>query len=164
MKVRLALVLLLAALALAAPGKPFVDKKAGYRLSPPAGWKSQADQARQIQASSVFIGVEQGGFMANINVMIQPVGKLDEFTRITKEQLKSAKAVIISEKSVKCGSTAGHQMIWKMPMQGKKLQFHSTWFVARGKTYLFTGTSLESKWSGVSKLFAESAASFQPVP
>ncbi len=164
MKIRLALVLLLAALALAAPGKPFVDKKAGYQLVPPAGWKSYPDRASQMKALSVFKGVDQGGFVANINVMTQPVGKLDEYTRVTREQLKSAKATIVSEKAVKLGKTPGHQMIWKMTMQGHKLQFHSTWFVARGKTYLFTGSSLESKWSGVSKLFAQSAATFQPVP
>ncbi len=164
MKIRLALVLLLAALALAAPGKPFVDKKAGYQLVPPADWKSYPDRAAQMNASSVFKGVDQGGFVANINVMMQPVDKLDEFTRITREQIKSAKATIVSEKAVKLGSAPGYQMIWKMSMQGRKLQFHSTWFVARGKTYLFTGTSLESRWSGVSRLFAQSAATFQPVP
>ncbi len=168
--VQLFLTLLALMLVMSLPGlaKPsvFVDKAAGFQLVAPDGWQADTPKAKTMKAEALFFGPNQGSdFRSNINVMVQSCPDIKTYTKLTLDQLKNpqVKGTVVSQKDLKAGKADGHQLIWKATMGGKKLQFNSTYFCVGGKTFLFTGTSLEANWKDVEKLYEASSKTFQPA-
>jgi hypothetical protein len=158
--------MLVASLPCLAKPNMFVDKAAGFQLTAPDGWKSDVPKAKTMRAEALFFGPNQSkDFRSNINVMVQRCPDIKTYTKLTLDQLKnpSVNGVVVSQKDLKAGKADGHQLIWKATMGGRKLQFNSTYFCVGGKTFLFTGTSLESNWKDVEKLYDASSKTFQPA-
>ncbi|MBS2038051.1 DcrB-related protein [bacterium] len=135
--------------------KPFV-------LPAPSGWKASDKLGSGV--AQLYMGPDQGGFQANINVMVQTLpGNMDlkSYTDVTLKQMEAAKAKIVSEQDVTVSGVPAHQVVWTATMNGRNLQFLSQYALKDGKAILFTGTSLEAKYSEVSPVFESSAASMQ---
>lgn len=137
---------------------PYSDPQNGFRLTPPDGWNSAPSVAKKVNAKACFMGpMQSSDFRANINIMVQAMGDLEKFNSISVEQIKSSGGTIVSQKKIKLPSGPGYQVIWKATMNGRPLEFNSTYTCGKGQTVLFTGTSLESKWNDVSGLLDKSA-------
>ena len=143
----------------------YTDKVAGYTFQAPKDWKAQPDTARQVGASAIVMGPNQGpNFKANINVMVQNAPDLKTYTDNTHKQLKDLKANVVSEKDLKSGSVESHQIVWKAKMRNMDMQFCSTYFAKEGKVFLMTGTSLADKYKDVAKSFEATGSSFTALP
>lgn len=146
------------------PAAAYEDKTRGFRLTPPPGWSAAPDKAKRMGALAIFMGPMQSlSFRANINVMEQAIGDLNRFNDISLQQIRR-EGTVVSQRQLKLGGVPAREIIWKAKMQGQDLQFHSTFWTRGGKTYLFTGTSLQSKWSAVAPALRQSAATFGPIP
>lgn len=135
---------------------------AGYVLPAPDGWKASDRLGKGVEV--LYLGPDQGGFEANINLMVQSLpAKLDlaGYTDITLKQMSAAKGKVISEKDVTISDLPGHQIVWTATMANRPLEFLSQYVIRGDKAVLFTGTSLESKYSEVAPVFEASAASLQ---
>jgi hypothetical protein len=158
------LLLLLFVLFQCLPASAYEDKGRRFRVTPPPGWSPAPDKAKKIGALAVFMGpLQSSAFMANINVMEQAVGDLETFNKISVQQIQRD-GTIVSQRSLTLGGVPAREIVWKARMQGQDLQFHSTFWTKNGRTYLYTGTSLQSKWKSVAPALRQSAATFRPVP
>ena len=151
-----------------AQAKPqlYTDPHKRFRVAIPDGWSSDPQKASKVGAEAVFLGpMQSDDFRVNINIMVQPIGSLEQITKISKDQILGAPGgAILSQKSIQVGSVPGRQIVWKGKIHGRDLQFNSTFACQGGKTYLFTGTSLPSKWSQAAPILAKSAQSFRLMP
>jgi hypothetical protein len=85
-----------------------------------------------------------GRFAANVNVQIQPYeGTIEDYTKLTLEQLKEAKLKLVEKKAV--GNSAA-VFEYSGEMQGSTLHWYARAVKSGNKVYLITATDTASNW------------------
>lgn len=142
----------------------YVDSGNHFQLVPPPGWKVQGPVPGR-QFAVAFLGPQQDGFRANINVATQLLDDdLTSYREFFLTHIREKRGTVISDEEVQLTQGPGRQIIWKRPAQGLEVQFNTTFFLTGGTLYLFTGTSLVSQWDEVAGLFHTSALTLRSAP
>jgi hypothetical protein len=154
-------VLLLTCALCLAESSTFKDPTHGFTITALPTWSTNpgANGSRVIFAAPKAAQ----GFQANVNVMVEKTGpiSLADYTAASKKQLATVKATILSETPLKLGQNPAYELVWRANMQGKDLQFIST-YTAKGDTvYVITSTSLQSNFKQNEPAFRTITKSFR---
>jgi hypothetical protein len=94
----------------------YVDAAYHFSFQPPAGWKRVTTGVTQMTVA--FAGPASNGFATNVNIVVEPVGKLtlDDYVKATKKAIAKQKGMTIDgEKPAKLGGEPGHS--WRMHLR-----------------------------------------------
>lgn len=146
--------------------KPYSNKQHGFKINPPKGWRIEENEFGSIV---FFTNIKHDGkephlFFANIGIASEPVqgSNLDNIVSASKTGLPRFfnNYKLLDDREVEVNGISAHILGGTFAQGSYPLRNLQIIIPKEGKTYIITGTALESTWNQYMNLIETSLMTF----